>query len=550
MFFAFFYLCIKFVKEKDDENIDALVTKFNTFEFSIDEGEIREIQFDRNDVTVIFPPIKGVTVNVLASVFGGRVEVGQITENRFGVHCGKEICFFHYKSEINGTGRVHILSDTSHCHHTFISSKSNENFRVSSSNTVSNISLSDSSQICFLHVPNQEIQYTASLIAKSPAQNLDFNVSLYEDDESEAISLDLKKQKMYKNKVNKPVFVKLESNEESSGTFVYMSQRADPYDQGSDVSNEFVVDYKQSDSMFFLTTNGPEDITIPENIDEFNENLNQIDSKKSDDNKEIEIDEQFDQQENPVPKNGRYFDQGIKDNGLTGKTSNQHNENQVSQQEQNNDDDDESNQIWQDLIREEPANDEDSQSNDEKKGNNQKRYNKFDNQQSIKNEREKMRERRMQREKAENYNIINPDDNERWNPQDDYDDNLRGMRRNPDIDSDSDFIHQQNKPKMRKVFAAISGHSASNNTFIVMLVAILIAIIVIAIAGCSTFIVVQHLKNSTKNEGENIPLLNSHNQNQGYPISNMQFNVQQFPNYQYQGMAIPQQQLNFPNFSQ
>ena len=71
MLLYFFFLPFIFCEEEtelDDDSIDALVTRFSTFEFDIEEGEVREIQFDRNDVTVVFPPIDGASVTVLASV--------------------------------------------------------------------------------------------------------------------------------------------------------------------------------------------------------------------------------------------------------------------------------------------------------------------------------------------------------------------------------------------------------------------------------------------------------------------------------------------------
>ena len=572
MFFSLFLLCISIIEEEEDEDesIDALVTKFNSFEFGVEEGEIREIQFDRNNVTVIFPPIDGVTVTVFALVDGGKVEVGTISENKFGVHCGKELCLFQYKSDINTTGKVHILSDTNYCQHTFISSKLNENFRVSNSNSTTNISLSQANKICFLHIPNQEIQYTASLIAKAPAQKLDFNVSIFENDESNAISLDLKKQKIYKNKVNSSLFVELESNSDSTGTFVYMSQKTNPniYQESFD---EFVLEYEQNDSMFFLTTNGPEDIKIPDGTDDLNAQLELLNENKNNNNdlndnnennkeqheetEENENNEEIQQQENPIKKNGRFFDQGVLDQGLTDKNNNKYG-NKKQKQENINDDDDESNQIWQDLIREDINNDEDNEmidnNNEKQKELYRKKPNINDNEFSIKREKEKIRERRGKREKEENYNVINPDDNEKWRPGDDLPNNNQYRKKQDPSDDDDDFVNQI-KPKIRKGFGQDSVDSNSNNnSFILALFAILIALIVIAIAGFSTFIVVQYLRKNAQNDGESMPLLNSHNQNQGYPMNNMQFNPPPFPNYQFQGMGIPQQplQANFPNLSQ
>ena len=287
------------------KELDVILKDLKTLQFDAKAGEVHEIILDRSYVSLVFPSLSNTNIGAYIEENDELYNIGSISKSngRYGIRCGSKICSFKYRSTINNTGIVHIIPDSLKCNRTYISTKSNESFEISS-NKYSNYTKNDHN-ICFIYIPAAPFSFNASIQGSSIQATYNINSSL---NEKRMVGKDSNIDVLSSNHV---VFSFQVTDSLNNSSFVFRSTHHENTQRDND---EFSIDYYNNDETFFMTKIGKEP----------------VDTIVSDSNKKENIDLYVNQEEEDI----EHFDENENDNNQQEEDNNDDNNREEEEQEE------------------------------------------------------------------------------------------------------------------------------------------------------------------------------------------------------------------------
>ena len=533
--FVFFLSILAHSESKQEyEDIDQLVSHFSTFNFDVSAGEVRQIDFDRNNVTVIFPPVEGTEVYVFAEVSGKRVKIGELSKEKYGVHCGNAICSFEYRPLKKGKALIHVIPEPKGCEKVFISTKSRETLSLGQSNDLAS-QWSRSKGICFFHIPNSQINYNLMF----SGENNDFTAVLYSDDKGEGSIIE--KSKAIQSKSENSVFIKWNSTENSSSSFMYMGL-TESHDEG------FSVSYMSNTSTFYLTEKGAEEIDIPNGFEDGQNRQKESKKKEEIAKKRAEAEKSTQQSKKEDDSDDEKWSKS--DDEYPNKFSKEKEKEKPKPKEEEPDlEDNDDGKTWQTIFKqsnkdkekEERKEDKEELKEDERENENSENLIK-----QQKKEKQHSLEQQFKQQVQQQVNQHNRQLDDDAGPfgEDEFPDKWRPNNgpeepENKDMDDDNDD-EDQKKPKIRKGSKNKNKERKKQNQEteikLTTIIIAFIALLIIIIALCTTVILTRFMKSRQESYvQETVPFLQN-----GIPMN------QNFPVYPGYGQMPPNPQYSFP----
>lgn len=270
------FLSLLSIREEKPYITDSYIASFSSFDIDVEAEQIREITFDRNELTVIFPELEGINVEAYISFAEKHIKVGEINKESkiVGIHCGHALFEFRLFSEQSTSTKIDIVADSLRCKQTFYSSKLRERFQISH-HQYSNVSLSPTSKICFMHSPPTVVEY--NIISHGTGYKLTYS----KDDLKPPVLVDY--NQMIRNVTDSPLFFVWESvSDVAEAAFQYMTVRSE------ESFNGISFNYSNTREPYLILENGTRSINLPDFInDQAIFNFNRYDEDDEDLNNEI-----------------------------------------------------------------------------------------------------------------------------------------------------------------------------------------------------------------------------------------------------------------------